>query len=155
MFEGKLIGIFAAEAKSGPMQSLSHCEVIAGLGLVGDRHGADGVHTSRKPETQITLIESESLDAAVRDCDFRLGPSDPRRNLLTRDVPLNHLVGREFWVGEIRLRGIRLCEPCEHLQKLTRPGVREALAHRGGLRAEVLAGGLIKVSDLIRPVAQS
>ena len=96
------------------------------------------------------LIESEALAAAASDYRLELPPNETRRNLLTRGVPLNHLVSREFLVGPVRLRGLRLCEPCKHLEKLTRPGVREALVHRGGLRAQVLTGGTLRIGDVIR-----
>ncbi|HZD93607.1 MAG TPA: MOSC domain-containing protein, partial [Candidatus Sulfotelmatobacter sp.] len=71
------------------------------------------------------------------------------RNLLTCGMALNHLVGREFQIGDVRLRGLRLCEPCGHLQKLTGKDVLKALCHRGGLRAEILSGGMIKVGEMI------
>jgi len=71
---------------------------------------------------------------------------------VTRGVPLNHLVGREFWVGAVRLRGTRLCEPCLHLERLTgQPGVRAALVHRGGLRADILTAGVVRVGEVVRP----
>src|SRR5438874_415595 len=70
---------------------------------------------------------------------------DPRRNLLTAGVPLNHLVGKTFRVGEVVLRGIELCEPCGHLEKLTCAGIKRALIHRGGLRAQILRGGELRV----------
>ena len=76
-------------------------------------------------------------------------PIETRRNVVTRGVALNHLVGKRFRVGEVMLQGIRLCEPCEHLESLTRPGVRAALVHRGGLRAQILEGGAIRVGDSI------
>jgi MOSC domain-containing protein YiiM len=76
-----------------------------------------------------------------------LDPSETRRNILTRGVRLNDLVGREFSVGEVRLRGIRLCEPCSHLAGLTGRNVIPAFTHRGGLRAQILSGGTIRVGD--------
>jgi len=72
-----------------------------------------------------------------------------RRNVVTRGVPLNHLVGREFQIGAVRLRGTRLCEPCAYLEGLTLPGVLAGLIHRGGLRAEIVTGGTIRVEDAI------
>jgi len=75
---------------------------------------------------------------------------EARRNVVTRDVPLNHLVGREFMLGEVRVRGIRLCEPCSHLQALVGLPVIKALRHRGGLRAQILTRGMIRVGDPVR-----
>ncbi len=87
----------------------------------------------------------------ARECDITLPPWQTRRNLLTRKVPLNHLIGQEFAVGPVVLRGLRLCEPCGHLEKLTRVGVKAGLVHRGGLRAQVLTGGTLKVGAKIEP----
>jgi MOSC domain-containing protein YiiM len=77
--------------------------------------------------------------------------AETRRNIATTGVPLNHLVDREFSVGEVRLRGTRLCEPCKYLEGLTRPGVMGGLVHRGGVRAQILNEGVIRVGDVIRP----
>ena len=83
---------------------------------------------------------------------WRSAAVETRRNVVTRGIALNHLVGKRFRVGEVLLQGIRLCEPCDHLESLTRPGVRQALLHRGGLRAQILEGGVIRVGDPIAPV---
>ena len=82
-----------------------------------------------------------------------LDPGNSRRNIVTKGVALNHLVGREFRVGEVTLRGIRLCEPCGHLEELTQKGVMQALVHRGGLRAQILIDGTIRVGDTIQESA--
>ena len=88
----------------------------------------------------------------ARDNEMQIAPGDARRNVVTRGVALNHLVGREFRVGGVRLRGVRLCEPCSHLEGLTRPGVLDGLVHRGGLRAQILTEGEIRVGDPIEPL---
>ncbi len=85
-----------------------------------------------------------------RDYRVALDAGDSRRNIATRGVPLNQLVGREFTVGAISLKGIRLCEPCGHLEGLTREGVRAGLVHRGGLRAQILTGGVIRPGDPVQ-----
>ena len=77
-------------------------------------------------------------------------PGDARRNLVTRGVPLNHLVGREFSIGEVKIRGLRLCEPCDHLQQFTGQPVIKGLRHRGGLRAQILSEGMIRVGDAVK-----
>ena len=105
--------------------------------------------SKRSPDREITLIEAEAIEAVPREYGVELSPAEARRNIVTRGVALNHLVGREFRVGNVVLRGIRLCEPCEHLERLTRPGVLEALVHRGGLRAQIVSGGTIQVGDSI------
>jgi MOSC domain-containing protein YiiM len=97
----------------------------------------------------VTLIEIEAIEALQRDYRIEMDPGDSRRNIVTRGVPLNHLVGREFKIGAVTLRGTRLCEPCSHLEKLSVKGVQRGLIHRGGLRAEILTSGMIRVGDQI------
>jgi MOSC domain-containing protein YiiM len=99
------------------------------------------------------LIEIEAIEALRRDYDIDIAPGLSRRNIVTRGVALNHLVEREFTVGEVILRGTRLCEPCSHLERLTRRGVLRGLIHRGGLRAEIVSGGMIQIGDGIVPLA--
>jgi MOSC domain-containing protein YiiM len=147
-------GIYIAAEAAGPMVSLDEVEAVEGQGLRGDRYFA-GVGTySDTPGTgrQVTLIEQEALDAAARDYGIGLESGQSRRNIVTVGVALNHLVGREFMVGEVKLRGTRLNEPCAHLAKLSKRGVVKALTHRGGLRADILTGGTIRVGNGIRPI---
>jgi MOSC domain-containing protein YiiM len=149
MFQGQVVAIFLHGRKGTDLHPVEQVEAVAGRGLVGDRYFRnDGCG---KPEQELTLIESESLEALPRDCGLALQPHQSRRNLLTRGVPLNHLVGREFTVGEVLLRGVRLCEPCGHLEMLTVSGVKDHLSHRGGLRAEILRGGVLRPGDRIQP----
>lgn len=150
---GQVVGIFIAPVGGGRMSSVDQIRAAMGQGLEGDRY-FHGVGTySDRPATgrEVTLIEAEALEAAGRDYGLRLGPGDARRNVVTAGVSLNHLVGQEFAVGEVRLRGMRLCEPCEHLAELTGQPVVKALIHRGGLRAEIVSGGLIRVGDPVLP----
>ena len=129
----------------------SESSAVAGKGLEGDRYFRKTGTYSKKdgPDRQVTLVEAEAVEAAPHDYDLPLESRLTRRNLVTKGVALNHLVGREFTVGEVRLRGVRLCEPCGHMEKLSVPGAREALVHRGGLRAEILSGGVVRVGDPI------
>jgi MOSC domain-containing protein YiiM len=99
----------------------------------------------------VTLIEREAIEGARREYDVELAESETRRNLVTERVPVNHLVGKEFTVGGVRMRGYELAEPCGYLEELTRAGVRRALIHRGGLRAEILEDGRIRRGDEVRP----
>jgi MOSC domain-containing protein YiiM len=117
--------------------------------LEGDRYYSQQGHFSSKPgvDRQVTLIEIEAIQALQRDDGIGLSPGDARRNLVTQGVPLNHLVDKTFKVGEVTLRGIRLCEPCDHLASLTEAKVLPGLIHRGGLRAEILSEGIIRVGD--------
>jgi MOSC domain-containing protein YiiM len=152
MWEGSVAAIYVSPVAGKPMSARTEVKALAGRGLDGDRYCAGEGTWSRHPGTgrQVTLVEAESVEAAARDGDMALDPSDTRRNLVTRDVPLNHLVGREFTVGEVVLRGVRLAEPCTHLERLTGKKVRRPLVHRGGLRADIVAGGTIRVGDTVR-----
>jgi MOSC domain-containing protein YiiM len=146
--------LFTGAVVTKPLHEVNQVVCVAGHGLEGDRKSRREGLPARKngPDREVTLIEAEAIEAVNRDCDVQLRPVEARRNVLTRGVALNHLVGKRFRVGEVILEGLRLCEPCDHLESLTRPGVREALLHRGGLRAQVLEGGLIKVGDPISPI---
>jgi MOSC domain-containing protein YiiM len=96
---------------------------------------------------KVTLIELKSIELLKREKSIAIEPEASRQNVVTRSVPLNHLVGREFQVGAVLLRGMRLCEPCAYLEGLTQQGVLAGLIHRGGLRAEIVTGGTIRVED--------
>ena len=156
-WQGAVAGIYIAQEGAAPIDSLEQIEAVAGQGLRGDRYfEAKGTY-SDTPGTgrQITLIEQEAVEAAAHDYGISLEPGQARRNIMTVGVALNHLVGKEFLVGEVRLRGMRLCEPCAHLASLSKRGVVKALTHRGGLRADILVGGMIHVGDPIRPAQES
>ena len=152
--KGTVISIHIAPAAGMPMQSVAKIEAKAGRGLEGDRYHNQVGTFSGHPGTgrEVTLIEIEALEALKRDYQVELEAGLTRRNLVTRGVPLNHLVNREFKVGAVTLRGTRLCEPCSHMEKLTRKGVMRGLIHRGGLRADILAGGAIRIGDTISPI---
>ena len=120
------------------------------MGLQGDRYALQqGTFYKPLPDFELTLIEAEALEALKRDYEVELAPGEARRNLVTRGVPLNHMVGREFQVGEVKVRGIRLCEPCSHLQALAGRPIIKGLLHRGGLRARILSRGTIRVGDAV------
>jgi MOSC domain-containing protein YiiM len=152
MYKGIILSINISSNSGAPMQSVEQIRAVPGKGLEGDRYFNQKGAFSHKPgpDLQVTLIEVEAIEGLQRESGIILSPSDARRNLVTRGVPLNHLVGKAFRVGEVTLRGIRLCEPCEHLAKLTQPGVLPGLVHRGGLRAEILNEGFIRVNDIIQ-----
>ncbi len=137
------------------MASVNEARAVIGKGLEGDRY-FKGVGTySNNPGLgrDVTLIEIEAIEALKRDYGIELAPQDSRRNIATRGVPLNHLVGQEFKVGEVTLRGVRLCDPCSHLEKLSAKGVQRGLIHRGGLRAHILTHGIIRVGDTVQELA--
>jgi MOSC domain-containing protein YiiM len=131
------------------MVMLSEAHVRARQGIVGDRFFQEDTDAAQKKERVITLIEQEALEAARRDYPVNFGAAECRRNLVVRGVALNHLVGRRFKVGALVLEGKELCEPCDHLAKLTSPTFKQALVHRGGLRAWVREGGVVRAGDVV------
>lgn len=151
MFRGQILSIHITPAEGQAMQLVESVQAVAGKGLQGDRYFLGSGAYSGKPEPgrQVTLIEIEAIQAVQREASITLAPGDARRNLVTQGVPLNHLVGKEFYVGNVLLRGARLCEPCKHLAEMTQAGVTPALVHRGGLRAEILTSGTIQIGDII------
>jgi MOSC domain-containing protein YiiM len=118
-----------------PVESVS---ALAGKGLSGDRHFRG---QGAKPGQALTLIEAEALEEAG------LTGAQSRRQVVVRGVRLNELVGRRFRVGDVECLGVELCEPCLHLQQMTRPGIIKELIHRGGLNADILTDGQITVGD--------
>jgi MOSC domain-containing protein YiiM len=151
VFRGEIVSIHVAPKAGMPIEARSHVEAIAGRGLEGDRYFDGTGYWSNNPGVarEVTLIEIEAIEALAQEKKIEIAPGAARRNLVTRGVPLNHLVGREFQVGVVRLYGTRLCEPCQYLEGLTTPGVLSGLIHRGGLRAKILAGGAIRVADRV------
>jgi MOSC domain-containing protein YiiM len=117
-----------------PVESID----VTGEGLQGDRYFGRG---------DITLIEVEALDGLRADTGIELSPAEVRRQVLTRGVRLNDLLGKRFRVGEVEAVGAEWCEPCNHLESLTEPGVLKGLVHRGGLRADIVQPGRIAVGD--------
>ncbi len=151
MFEGTIIAVNISPVAEAPMKSVEEARAVPGKGLEGDRYFfRQGTFYKPQPDRELTLIESEAIEAMKREFDVDYGVSDSRRNLVTRGVPLNHLVGKEFWIGEVKARGLRLCEPCSHLQKLSHEKVLPGLVHRGGLRAQILSEGTIRVGEIVK-----
>jgi len=151
--KGNVVAIYAAPTAEAPMQALAEAHLEAGRGIVGDRYyaGAGTFSSVAKPDHEVTLIESEEIDSFNRRTGLSLTYDRPRRNVVTRGVQLNELVGVRFQVGQAILEGMRLCEPCAHLARLLSPEVLPGLVKRGGLRARVIDGGTIKPSDTIGP----
>ena len=149
--------IYTSSVKGAPLLSVPESHLEAGRGLAGDRYyigaGTFSGKLHGRPDVEITLIELEEIR---RFNETQASPSaagEFRRNIVTSGVRLNDLIGRRFFVGSAELEGIRLCEPCNHLESLTRPGVREALIHRGGLRAQIVDGGTIRVGDAVTVIS--
>jgi MOSC domain-containing protein YiiM len=149
--QGTVVSIHIAATGAAPMSSVAHAQVIAGRGLEGDRYYSKVGTYSNQPGSgrDVTLIEIEAVEGLKRDYQIQLDPGQSRRNIVTRGIALNHLVEQEFRIGDVVLRGTRLCEPCAHMEKLTVKGSMRGLIHRGGLRAEIAKGGTIRVGDVI------
>jgi MOSC domain-containing protein YiiM len=139
---GRVEGIFVASPKEAPMVRLEAASAVPGRGLEGDRY-FDGAGTFSTGGTgrDLTLVDAEALE------DAGVAFGEARRNVVVRGIDLDALMGRPFRVGEVECLGRRRCEPCAHLQRLTRPGVLRALVHRGGLRADVVRGGVLRFGD--------
>ena len=148
----RLLAIYIAPGASAPACAVPRARVLAGRGLEGDRYAqGSGTFSGRPGGRDVTLIEAEALAEFAREYHQVLAPAESRRNLLTEGVRLNGLVGREFTVGGVVLRGLRLCEPCAHLARLTPAAtVLPGLVRRGGLYAEVLGDGELVVGDSIQ-----
>jgi len=143
----------ASEAE-GSMLAVSRAEALEGRGLLGDRYER-AAGTFSNPGGRgydLTLVEAEALEE-LSEKGVDLAPIEARRNLVVRGIALDDLIGRRFRVGEVECVGRRRCEPCSHLERLTRPGVLRGLVHRGGLRADVLSSGEIKTGDRIEALA--
>lgn len=158
-WRGRLLHIHIAPAASYEMEELAEAECVTGRGIVGDRYYLGTGTYSPKPDVrEITLIEQEALDALARNdpplqsAPIRLAPEDHRRNLTVIGVPLNHLVGRRFRVGDVILRGGRLNFPCRYLEELLGSPVFLPLYNRSGLNCGIEKGGIIRPGDVIEMV---
>jgi MOSC domain-containing protein YiiM len=153
-FSGVLLAIHIAAEASAPMQERDAARLVEGVGIEGDRYANSRGTYSHKPapDRQVTLIEMETLDALKRDHGIDLPPHETRRNLTVAGVPLNHLVGREFRVGDVVLVGGRLNAPCQYLEDLLGKKVFKPLINRSGLNCLIVKGGTIRPGDAIRPL---
>ena len=136
---GVVEDIFFGAELHAPLERRDEVQVEAGAGIEGDRYG----------DKDITLFEAEAIEGLRADTGIDLKPSEIRRNVMTRGISLNDLLGHRIRVGEVEAIVTELCHPCSDLQKLTQPGVLRGLANRGGLNADVVTGGAIKVGDQV------
>lgn len=146
---GRVLAIRVTPAEGQPTTAVERAHLLAHRGIEGDHHCLADRPEEPRNGRDVTLIEAEALSALQAEYGVPLTHAESRRNVLTEGVALNHLVGREFRIGAARLLGVRLCEPCNYMEKLTRPGVRAGLVHRGGLRATVLVDGEIRPGDAV------
>jgi MOSC domain-containing protein YiiM len=151
---GKVISIHIIGAAGDTPRSIQSALAVPGRGLEGDRYFSHIGTYSDTPGTgrDLTLIESEQIEGIQREYGITIAPGASRRNITTSGVSLNELVDRDFKIGEITVRGMRLCEPCAYLAGLIgNPEALKALVHRGGLRCDILTEGTIRVGDAITP----
>jgi MOSC domain-containing protein YiiM len=146
---GVVEAIHVAAAAGEPVREVEHVRAKAGVGLEGDRYALGRGHYSRdrRVSRDLTLIEAEVIDDLARSHGMELAPGETRRNVTTRGIRLNDLVGRRFWVGEVVCEATRLCEPCQYLTDLTGKPLLRALVHRGGLRADIVRDGRAAVDQ--------
>ena len=123
--------------------AVDSARAVAGKGLEGDRHFHE---EGAAPGQALTLVEAEVVE------DVGLPAGETRRQITVRGVELNELVGKRFRVGEVECFGVELCEPCSHLEAMTRPGIIKELVHRAGINADILTGGTIRVGDAVTSV---
>lgn len=152
-WSGAVEGLHLCPRSFLPMRSVPALMLVAGRGIEGDRYAVGEGFYSDRPEEgrQITLFEAETLEALARDHKVTLAPSDHRRNVTTRDAPLNHLVGKRFRVGSVLLEGTRLSTPCRHIEQITGQEIFTFLLNRSGLHARILEGGEVRLNAAITP----
>jgi MOSC domain-containing protein YiiM len=144
---GTVAAILITATAEAPLSRVDEAEALAGRGLAGDRYAAGrGTFSGPGRGYELTLVAAEVLD------EIQLSWEQARRNIVTRGISLNGLVGRRFRIGSVECVGRRLAEPCAHLEKLARPGLLRPLVHRGGLRADIIKGGVIRLGDEIEAI---
>jgi MOSC domain-containing protein YiiM len=150
---GRVVEILRTSAPGTPLAACNEVVHEAGRGLVGDRyHAGAGTFSARlagTPDAELTLIEAEAIERFNQEAGLSLKAADFRRNIVTRGIGLNALVGMDFRVGGALLRGLRLCEPCAHLARVANPKVLPGMVHSAGLRAQILVGAAIRPGDLV------
>ncbi|MGO7361641.1 MOSC domain-containing protein [Rhizobium leguminosarum] len=153
MFSGSIQQLNVTPRAFLPMRTVDTLELVEGKGIVGDRYFNGAGFYSDLPEDgrQVTFFELETLDALRRDHGIALDPDQHRRNITTRGVPLNHLVGVRFRVGSALVEGTRLSTPCRHIEQITGQEIFTLLLNRSGLHARIVRGGLIRAGDVIIP----
>lgn len=149
---GGIVAIFIAPAAGAPMQAVTSVLAVPGRGLEGDRYfyGAGSFSRWPGPHREVTLIAEEALREMAESTGVVLLPEQSRRNILTRGIDVNGLLHQTFSVGPVKMKGMRLCQPCKYLARLTDlPGLVPAMLNRGGLRARILTEGVISNGDPI------
>ncbi len=149
---GSVVALFIVDRRAAPMKQVEQLYALAGRGIEGDRYFLGTGTYSKKPEPgrQVTLIKSEVLQSLKDKFEITVKPEESRRNVLTRGIEINDLIGAEFFVGPVRLRAHRITQPCLYLEKLLdQPGLYKELWDNGGISCEILSDGVIKEGDII------
>ncbi len=147
---GRVRALFIAPAAGASMQRVESVRAVPGRGLEGDRYfyGAGSFSRWPGPHREATLIAEEAIEEMAVETGITLLPEESRRNVLTQGILLHELIGKAFRVGSVQMQGIRLCEPCKYLVRLTgQPGLLPGMVHRGGLRACILSEGILHAGD--------
>ena len=157
---GCVLAIHITERAEGDLQPVKSIRAHPGRGLEGDRYfNLTGTFAKSgktlHPSQEASLIEAEALEGLQKEHGLSVSPAQSRRNILTRGIALNELVGKEFTIGGVKMKGVKLCHPCDYLESRTHKGVKAGLENRGGLRAQILTEGEIRVGDAITPVADA
>jgi len=142
---GRVEGVYVTTEHGELPEPVESVRALAGRGLEGNRYFYEEAPAGRA----LTLIAAEAVEAMERELGISLEPRETRRNVVTRGIDVNELVGKRFRVGNVECLGVELCEPCADLQAMTEPGVIKGLAHRGGLNADILSDGEISVGDAV------
>ena len=149
---GSVLALFIVDRMAAPMKKVEQLYALAGRGIEGDRYFLGTGTYSKKPEPgrQVTLIKSEVLESLRDKFGIIVKPEESRRNILTRGIEINDLIGAAFFVGTVRLRAHRITQPCLYLEKLLdQPGLYKELWDNGGISCEILSDGVIKEGDII------
>ena len=151
--EGRVEAVYIAEESTAETEPVQRVTAVARRGLEGDRHFDKRSRRGGAGGKDLTLIEAEAIEGLREDTGIELGLGEARRQVVTRGIRLNDLVGRRFTVGDVECVGVELCDPCRHMEQLTQPGVLRGLVDRGGLRADIVVSGEIAVGDAVRELA--
>ena len=150
---GEVVSIHISESAGKEMTAIEEAELVAGRGIAGDRYYSEaGTFSEHLPgaDHELTLVAAEEISRFNESTGRDLGPGELRRNVVTRGIELNDLVDKEFTIGKVRARGMRLCEPCAHLAGLVASEILPGLVNKAGLRAAIVEGGTIRVGDPIQ-----
>jgi MOSC domain-containing protein YiiM len=151
VWEGDVVALYVAPTATEPMRPLQEANFVEGRGIEGDRRYflGEAVSDDEEPAHEVTLIESEAIESLHAETKVPVSAEALRRHIVTRGFSVNHLVDREFQVGEVKLRGLSLYEPSPQLMETVGHKVAVSMMHRGGLVAQILSGGVVRVGDLI------